>query len=73
MKQYSVVRIKSLNKEFQHSEQSFGSRAPQIGDVGTIIDVYDDCLEIECSDEKGVTLWLELFEPNDADLELLYI
>lgn len=73
MRQFSVVKIKSLNKEFRHSEQSFGSRAPQVGDVGTIVDVYEGAFDIECSYVNGVTIWLELFEPNDADLELLYI
>jgi len=73
MKQYSVVKIKSLKKEFKHSEQKFGSRSPQVGDVGTIVEVYDGAFDIECSDENGITIWLELFEPNDANLELLYI
>lgn len=72
MKQYSVVKIKSLKKEFKHSELSFGSRTPQVGDVGTIVDVYDGAFDIECSDENGVIIWLELFEPYDADLKLLY-
>ncbi len=73
MKQYSVVKIVSLNKAFIHSDKSFGSRAPQVGDIGTIVDVYDGAYDIECCDENGVTLWLELFEPSDGNLELLYI
>ena len=73
MRQYSVVKIKSLNKEFIYSDKSFGSRVPQVGDIGTVVDVYDDAFDIECSDKNGVTIWLELFEPCDGELELLYI
>jgi len=73
VKQYSVVKIKSLYTEFKHSDQSFGSRAPQVGDEGTIVEVYGDDFYIECSDKNGVTIWLEIFGPNDAELELLYI
>ncbi len=73
MKQYSVVKIKSLYTEFKHSDQSFGSRAPRVGDEGTIVEVYGDDFYIECSDKNGVTIWLEIIGPNDADLELLYI
>ena len=73
MKQYSVVKIKSLNVEFEYSDQSFGSRAPKVGDEGTIVEVYDDNFYIECSDKNGVTLWLEIFGPNEAELELLHI
>ncbi|MCL2914287.1 hypothetical protein L2725_10960 [Shewanella corallii] len=71
MKQFSVVKIKSLHKEFKHSENSFGSRVPRVGDVATIIDVYNGAFDLECSDQNGVTLWLELFEAKDADLELV--
>ncbi|MCG7537293.1 DUF4926 domain-containing protein [Pseudoalteromonas sp. OOF1S-7] len=73
MKQYSVVKIVSLNKAFVHTDQSFGSRTPQVGDIGTIVEVYDGAYDIECCDENGITLWLELFEPSDGKLELLYI
>ncbi|KAF7783526.1 hypothetical protein PRUB_a3316 [Pseudoalteromonas rubra] len=73
MKQYSVVKIISLNKVFIHSEKSIGSRAPKVGDVGTIVDIYGEAIDIECSDENGMTVWLELFEPGDADLKLLHI
>ncbi len=73
VKQYSVVKIKSLYTEFKHSDQSFGSRAPRVGDEGTIVEVYGDDFYIECSDKNGVTIWLEIIGPNDADLELLYI
>ena len=34
---------------------------------------YDGAFDIECCDENGVTIWLEIFEPSDGDLELLYI
>lgn len=37
------------------------------------MEVYGEAFDIECSDENGITIWLEIFKPGDADLELLYI
>ncbi|WP_090368217.1 hypothetical protein [Ferrimonas sediminum] len=73
MKQYSVVRIKRLKKQFEHSDLSVGTRAPRAGDVATVVDVYDDAFDLECSDDDGSTLWLELFRPDDADLDIVSI
>ena len=73
MKQYSVVKIKSLKKAFERTECSFGSRVPRVGDIATVVDVYDEAFDLECSDENGITLWLEIFNPSDADLELVCI
>ena len=73
MNQYSVVKIKSLNKNFKYNEGSFGSRSPRVGDIATIVEVYDSAFDLECSDENGFTLWLEIFEPSDAELELVCI
>lgn len=73
MKQYSVVKIKTLKKKFEHTELSFGSRAPRVGDIATVIDVYDGAFDLECSDENGITIWLEVFKPSDAELELMCI
>lgn len=73
MKQYSIVRIKRLKKQFEHSSLSIGTRVPKEGDVATVVDVYDDAFDLECSDEDGSTAWLELFELDDADLELVSI
>jgi hypothetical protein len=71
MKQFSVVKISSLKKTFNFSESSFGSRAPVVGDIACILDIYDADFELECSDENGVTVWLEIFKPEDAELELV--
>jgi len=73
MKQYSVVKIKSLKKDFKCNEDSFGSRLPRVGDVATIVDVYDGAFDLECSDENGTTLWIKIFEPNEAEFELVCI
>jgi len=73
MQQFSVVRIMSLKREFKHCENSFGSRAPRVGDIATIIDLYDEAFDLECCDENGITLWLELFEAKDAQLDLVCI
>ncbi|SET49900.1 hypothetical protein [Thalassotalea agarivorans] len=47
MKQFSVVKIIELNKEFTLSESDLGTRAPLVGDVGTIVDVYGSDFYIE--------------------------
>jgi hypothetical protein len=73
MKQYSVVKITKLQKEFGFDEKDIGSRIPKVGDIATIIDVYDKAYDLECCDKNGVTLWLKLFEIQDAELELVCI
>jgi hypothetical protein len=73
-KQYSVVRLKQIKKQFQESELSFGKRAPKIGDVATIVEVYENPrlgYELECTDENGITEWLITFSPEEADWELV--
>ncbi|MDP2634625.1 MULTISPECIES: hypothetical protein [unclassified Pseudoalteromonas] len=71
MKQYSVVKITELNTVFKAHENSFGSRSPRVGDIATILDVYEDAYDLECSDSDGVTIWLEMFNTSDATFELI--
>ncbi|AMJ93299.1 hypothetical protein AVL56_02595 [Alteromonas stellipolaris] len=71
MKQYSVVKITKLNTVFEAHENSFGSRPPRVGDIATILDVYEDAYDLECSDSDGVTIWLEMFNTSDATFELI--
>jgi hypothetical protein len=71
MKQYSVVKITKLNTVFKVHENNFGSRPPRVGDIATILDVYEDAYDLECSDSDGVTIWLEMFNTSDATFELI--
>ena len=71
MKRYSIVRIKKLNREFTFNESHMGTRSPIVGDVATIVDVYDGAFDLECCDSDGCTIWLEIFDSKDAELEIL--
>lgn len=71
MKQYSIVRIKKLNREFTFNESHMGTRSPSVGDVATIVDVYDGAFDLECCDSDGCTIWLEIFDSKDAEFEIL--
>ena len=74
-KQYSVVRLKNIFKQFGSTELVFDKRHPQVGDVATIIEIYESPTfgyELECSDENGITVWLATFTPEDAEFELIY-
>lgn len=71
MKQFSAVKITKLYKKFEHSSESFGSRAPREGDIAFVLDIYDGAVDLECSDKDGTTLWWELFTDTDADFELI--
>ena len=71
--QYSLVRLKKIYKQFDESELAIGKRAPRIGDIATIVEVYEKPVlgyELECSDENGMTEWLVSFSPHDAEFEL---
>ena len=48
-----------------------GTRSPIVGDVATIVDVYDGAFDLECCDSDGCTIWLEIFDSKDAELEIL--
>ena len=73
-KQYSVVRLIRIKKRFSEEELSFGKRAPRVGDLATIVEVYEKPeigYELECSDESGITDWLVTFSPEEAEFELI--
>lgn len=56
-----------------HASPLVGSRSPQIGDVATVVDVYDHPpgYELECVTPQGETLWLESFTEEEVSLELV--
>jgi len=72
-KLYDVVRVVAINNQQLLESNVFDLRPPRIGDVATILDVYDDPAgyELECSDETGVTLWLIGCTEKDVELESL--
>jgi hypothetical protein len=73
-KQYSVVKLQKINKQFSKEELSFDKRAPKVGDVATIIEIYKSPslgYELECSDENGITEWMVTFSPEEVELEVI--
>lgn len=66
MKQYDIVVVASIrDSRFANDRPGF-QRHPQVGDVGTILEVYGDAFEVECCErETGVTIWLEAMFPDE--------
>jgi hypothetical protein len=74
LKQYSIVKIKSINKKFNSDDFMLNKRVPKIGDIATIVEVYEKPslgYELECSDKNGITEWLVTFALEDAEFELI--
>jgi len=73
-RQYDVVKLKKINRQFSNNELSFSRREPKEGDVATIVEVYEKPTlgyELECSDETGITTWLVSLSPDEVELELI--
>ena len=73
-KQYSVVRVKEIRKQFNEDDMAFMKRVPVIGDVATIIEIYEKPTlgyELECSDKNGITEWMVTFAPDEVELQLV--
>lgn len=72
MNQYEVVRVVCLrgNRSFHPSVTNL--RAPEVGDIGTILEVYTQpevAYEVECSDSTtGITNWLEAMYSYEIEL-----
>ncbi|MBD8878859.1 hypothetical protein IHE49_00020 [Rhodanobacter sp. 7MK24] len=66
MKQFDVIRVTSLRDDRFKEVAADWQRAPAIGDVGTILEVYADAFEVECSDSSnGYTIWLAAMYPDE--------
>ena len=66
MKQYDVVRVAAIRDGRFASQRPVFQRHPQVGDVGTILEVYSDAFEVECSEQDtGATIWLEAMFPDE--------
>jgi hypothetical protein len=59
-KPYSVVRVRALlQTEDDYDGWQTNLRPPQIGDIGTIVDVVSpDRVVVENSSSEGTTIWL---------------
>ncbi|GLV59196.1 hypothetical protein KDH_60240 [Dictyobacter sp. S3.2.2.5] len=71
MEEFDVVRIvKLLNQKHIIDGDDAIIREPQVGDVGTIVMVYQQgagyCME--CVDDDGWTIWLANFTPEELEL-----
>ncbi len=55
-----MVRVAVIRDDRFAGEPPHFQRHPQVGDVGTILEVYDGAFEVECSEKgTGITIWLE--------------
>ena len=72
MNQYEVVRVVLLRGNRTFSASVANLRAPEVGDIGTILEVYTQpqaAYEVECSDPAtGLTNWLEAMYPDEIEL-----
>ena len=70
---YDVVRIKMLRKPIDFQPDLTSVRAPSIGDVATVVEVYSNPpgYELECCGKDGITIWLWAFAPEDVELEVI--
>jgi hypothetical protein len=68
--EYAVVRVARLlrsDRSFQGTEGV--RRPPQVGDIGTIVHVYDLTLfAVECVDGSGMTVWLADFFADELEV-----
>jgi hypothetical protein len=71
VKQFDRVRILALRDN--QASSLVGSRSPQVGDIATVVDLYNHPLgyELECTTPQGKTLWLESFAHDEVSLELV--
>ncbi|WP_430523795.1 DUF4926 domain-containing protein [Stutzerimonas stutzeri] len=71
MKPYDVVQVIALRDDRFSKSSADYQRNPCIGDVGTIIEVYshsEPAIEVECSDNNGITIWLAAMYPEELRL-----
>jgi hypothetical protein len=71
--QYDTVRVVGLHKAVNFERDACNHRAPRIGDIACIIEVYSEPVgyELECSAANGETEWLLSFSLSDIELELV--
>ena len=67
MKQFDVVKVTAIRDNRFAAEKGCDKRAPVIGEVGTILEVYADAYEVECSHSDGSTIWLIAMYPDEIE------
>jgi hypothetical protein len=67
MKQFDVVKVIAIKDDRFVGEEVYDKRAPMAGDVGTILGIYPDAFEVECSDSDGSTIWLTSMYPDELE------
>jgi len=73
-RQYSTVRIRQLRRSpEEYDGWQVNQRPPQIGDVGTIVDVLASPglpygYVVEASGPDGITIWLGDFTPEELEI-----
>lgn len=65
IKEYDVVRVRSLDG-MRHDCAGLGTRAPMIGDLGTIVSILDgddrhETFLVECVQPDASTAWIAAF------------
>jgi hypothetical protein len=61
VRQYDYVRITAIHRNFSKAECRPGTRAPKIGDIAAVIEIYNNPArgyELESVNERGETEWL---------------
>jgi hypothetical protein len=73
VKLYDVVRITGLRRSIDFQPDGNSVRAPCIGDVATVLEVYRNPpgYELECCGPDGITIWLRSFALEDVELEVM--
>jgi hypothetical protein len=68
--EYAVVKVIRLLQPDRGFHGTDGvRRPPQVGDVGTIVHVYDlTSFAVECLDGSGMTMWLADFFAEELEL-----
>lgn len=72
IEELDVVRIaRLLESERQFSGTAGAQRAPQVGDVGTVVHVLeaDRAFIVEAVDPEGFTLWVADFLAEELQLD----
>lgn len=68
MKLYDEVKVSAIRDARFAQRRPVFERHPQVGDVGTIVEMYEGACEVECClPGTGRTLWLETMFPGELE------
>lgn len=67
MKQFDVVKVTAIREDRFAGDTPYDKHSPMVGDIGTILEVYADAYEVECSDTDGSTIWLTSMFPDELE------